>query len=245
MAFQNSQSARLYYGRLALAAYSRSASTSHSVDMLDVSTLADTSKVFVPGPDTGTFTASGPTPVDNLDLFQTLLDIYKTAVVPPITYLPLGNTNNTAWLVDSRQTSFETSASHSSTVDWSLNAQVTGITDINGVVLENNTTVTATTDGTAHNNGAATTNGAVFHLHTTAFTGLTSNAVTIEGSTTGAFAGEETTVATFTTITSAALAFGLGAERVEVTGSVPRYVRAVDTIVGTGSTTRFVAYARR
>lgn len=244
MAFQNSQSARLYYGRLALAAYSRSASTSHSVDMVDVSTLADTSKVFVPGPDTGTFTASGPTPVDNLDLFQTLLAAYKS-IAQPITYLPLGNINNTAWLVDSRETSFETSASHSSTVDWSLNAQVTGITDINGVVLENNTTVTATTDGTAHNNGAATTNGAVFHLHTTAFTGLTSNAVTIEGSTTGAFAGEETTVATFTTITAATWAFGSGAQRVEVTGSVPRYVRAVDTIAGTGSTTRFVAYARR
>lgn len=44
--------------------------------------------------------------------------------------------------------------------------------------------------------------------------------IIVEGSTTGAFSGEETTVATFTLDGSQ-----IGSERVAITGTIPRYLR--------------------
>lgn len=87
-------------------------------------------------------------------------------------------------------------------------------------------------------NGAATTNGGSAYLQVTAASGLTSIDVTIKGSATGSFGGEETTVGTFTQVTAAP-----DSERISFSGSVPRYIRAYWTLVGT-SATIFVAVHR-
>lgn len=241
MAFRSSRQARCYVGSLAAAAYARSASVSSSAEMLDVTTLADDDKEFLVGLDTSTFSIDGPLDVDGSSNGQyDVLQSQQAATDPTvISYLPLGD-DGSVWLIESHQTALDTSSSVSGTVDWSVTAQTTGVTDMAGVVLENNTTVTADTDGTANTGPVGgTSNGAVFHLHVTAFSGFTSDDIIVEGSTSGAFAGEETTVATFTQVT------GLTSERVEVTGTVPRYLRVVDDVTGTGSVTRFVAVSRR
>ena len=239
MAFRNAQQSRIYIGALSAAAYARTVSGASVTDMVDVSTINDTAKAFIPGQDTSTFSIAGPVDVDTTanGMYDLLLNQKSVANVP-ISYLPLG-TDGHVWLIDGIHTQFDTEANVAGSADWTLAAQTDGLTDMAGVVYENNTTVTADTDGTAIDNGAATSNGAVLHLHVTAFSGFTSDAIIVEGSTTGSFAGEETTLASFTSVT------GLTSERVEVTGTVKRYLRVADDVTGTGSITRFVAISRR
>lgn len=240
MAFRSSKDSRIYVGQLAASCYARSVSHQFTVDMLDTTTLCDANKQMIPGNATSTFSIDGPIDVDgSTDAQYDAITSLKSATTPaPITYMPL-STDGGLWLVEADLTGFTVSGSVTTTSDWAMSGQVTGETDVNGYVLENNTTVTADTDGTALDNGAATTNGAVFHLHVTAYSGFTSDDIIVEGSATGAFAGEESTVATFAQVTA------LGAERVEVTGSIPRHLRVADNVTGTGSITRLVAVSRR
>ncbi len=237
MAFRSSQQARCYYDTVGLAAYARSLGANAVVDMHDITVLTDTAKKFTPGSDTSTFSLSGPLDSDG-EGFTPIETLKAAGTEAPVTYMPLG-VDGAAWLFDAYNTQLDTAASHSGTADWTIAAQTSGITDMNGVILENDSTVTDDTDGTANNNGAGTSNGAVFHLHVTAYTGLTSDAIIVEGSATGSFGGEETTIASFASVT------GVTSERVEVTGTVPRYLRVVDNVTGTGSITRLVAVSRR
>lgn len=241
MAFRSAQQARVHVGHFAAAAYTRSASTDSSTEQHDVTTLADTAKVFIPGHESSAFALAGPLDLDaSADAQYDAITDLKGATSPtPITYMPLG-TDGAVWLVEADQTEFSTTTSVGGTADWTMSAQTTGQTDFDGVVLENETTVTVDTDGTAHTGPVGgTTDGAVAHLHVSAFSGFTSDDIIIEGSTNGLFAGEETTVVTFTQVT------GIGSERVAVTGTVPRYLRVVDDVLGTGSITHTVAVSRR
>ena len=70
---------------------------------------------------------------------------------------------------------------------------------------------------------------------------MTSNVVTIEGSADGTTGWATISGGTFATIT------GVGYERLVIAAgvSVPRYLRVVDNVTGTGSHTRFVSFARR
>ncbi len=88
-----------------------------------------------------------------------------------------------------------------------------------GKVLLPLTALAATTNGTAINNGAASTAGAHAQLHVLA-TAAGNFAFTLEHSTTGAFAGEEATLMTFTANGSA-----ITAERQVAAGTVNQYVR--------------------
>lgn len=241
MAFRNAQQARVYLAHLALSSYSRSAGATADTDMLDVTCLDDTAREFIPGLTTSTFNAAGPLDVDptsNL-LHDTVQDFRENSTTAtPITYMPLG-TDGAAWLFEGWNTELTESSPIAGSTDWTLAAQVSGVTDFNGVILSNNATVTTDTNGSAVDNGAATSNGAVLHLHVTAYSGLTSDAILVQQSATGSFGGEETTLASFTSVA------GLTSERKVVTGTVARYLRVVDDVTGTGSITRLVAISRR
>lgn len=241
MAFKNAQQARVYVGILAASAYARSVDVNSSTAMIDTTTLADEERNFIPEmEEAGTFSVSGPLDVDGSSngQFDAIADVKAATTPTPITFMPLGTTG-AAWLIQGNETDITLTNSIGQTADYSMSAQTHGRHDLNGVILENATTVTTDTDGTTVDNGAATSNGAVFHLHVTAYSGLTSDDIIVEGSTTGAFSGEESTIATFTQVT------GLTSERVVVTGTVPRYLRVADNVTGTGSITRLVAVSRR
>ena len=240
MAFRNAQQSRVYVGGLAAACYARNASASSATGMLDTTTLCDEERNFIPEmEDVGTFSVGGPLDVDGSS--DTMFDITiteKGATTPtPVTFMPVG-TDGAAWLVQANETEFTADNSTGATANWSMSAQTHGQHDMAGLVLDDDT-VTADQNAASVDNGAATTNGAVFHLHVTAFSGFTSDDITVEGSATGSFAGEESTIATFAQVT------GVSAERVAVTGSVPRYLRVVDDVTGTGSITRIVICSRR
>src|SRR5579871_4902899 len=72
-----------------------------------------------------------------------------------------------------------------------------------GVALAVPVSFTNTTNGTGVNNGAATTKGGTAFLHVLQAAASDTYTFTVEGSTTGAFAGEQTTLATFTLNASA------------------------------------------
>ena len=238
MAFRNAQQSRIYVGLFNASCYARTAGLGSSMDALDVTTLCDTSKVFIPGKDTSSFTIAGPLDVDATSNAQwdALTDQKQASAPTPITYMPLG-TDGAAWLVEAVDTNFEASAGNDSTVDWSMAALTTGHTDMNGTILANAVAVTTTTTGSSIDGAAATSNGGVVHLHVTAFSGLTSDTITIEDSSTGSSGWA--TIATFTAAT------GVTSQRVTIAGTIKRYVRIVDTVVGTGSATRTIAMSRR
>jgi hypothetical protein len=241
MAFRNAQQARIYIGMLPASAYARTVSIDWNVDMLDTTTLADTTKQFIPGEDTGTFTAAGPLDVDGSanGQFDALADQKGSTTPTPVTYLPLGTAGSVCWLVEVIESDLSGTSAMGATSDWSFSGQINGFTDVNGQILENNAAVTADTNGSAVDGAAATANGGVAHLHVTAFSGFTSDAITIEHSVDGSTSWA--TLATFTTVT------GRTSERVVVAAgtTVRRYLRVVDNVTGTGSITRHVSFARR
>jgi hypothetical protein len=241
MAFVPSTKSRLYYGAMDLAGYTRNVQQSWNADMLDVTTLADTAKAMIPGQDTSTLTVDMVMDVDAAAGTQwTVLAGMKAAGGDyPFTLLPSGTTvGSECWMVNAIETSFNSTSAAAGTVDLAISAQTDGDTDL-GVVLEPATAVTIDGNGTARDNGAASSNGGVAHLHVTAFSGLTNNIVTIEHSVDGSTSWA--TLVTFSTYT------GATSQRVEVAAgtTVRRYLRVVDNVTGTGSTTRFVSFARR
>lgn len=251
MAFRSSADARLYLHSLGLHAYTRETSSTATTVMHDSTVFANAdgtsmrAKQSLPGIRSWVTTFGGLLDVDGVAGGQyASLVAMRAALIAgmvasyPFTYMPL-STDGAIWLGDGIKTALDASAGITQTVDWAAGVQGTGAFDTNGKILENNTTVTVDTNGTALDNGAQSTNGAVAHLHVTAFSGLTSDAIIIQSSATGSFGGEETTLFTFSSVS------GLTSESLSVTGTVPRYLRVKDDVTGTGSISRLVAIARR
>jgi hypothetical protein len=234
MAFVNAQQSRIFAGSLAYSGYSRSFSLDTQVDPLEVTTLADTAKQYIVGQNMSSAN------------FELILDAaqfahaaaWKSTTPQPITYYPNGVALSAeCFMVDAFATQFQTSSSVGDVVTATLSTQNTGITDT-GITLSTLVAITANTNGTAVDNAASSANGGVAHLHVTAFAGLTSDTITVEHSTNNS---TWTTLGTFTAVTGATY------QRLEIAAgtTVNRYLRTVDTVVGTGSCTRIVAFARR
>jgi hypothetical protein len=244
MAFQPGPTARIAIGALRASAYARDGGVQSTTNMINVTTLeqvgvAGRPQVFIPGQDTSTFNAAGPLDIDAVDtsMFDALKNWKQTSL--PVTYGPHGFTAGTSvWLVNGVQTSLTTTTSVTGSVDWSCAAQTDGYTDFNGVTLVDWSAATADASSTAIDNGASTANGGVAHLHVSAFSGLTSDAIILEHSANNSVWA---TLGTFTTVT------GVGSERLVIAAgtTVNRYLRISDDVTGTGSITRLVAFARR
>ena len=91
---------------------------------------------------------------------------------------------------------------------------------------------TNSSNGSAVDNGVSSSNGGAAFLHVLQAAASDTYTLTVEGSTSGAFAGEETTLATFTLDAAA-----LGSERVAITGTIPRYTRWKATRSGSAGDT--------
>lgn len=227
---------RVLLGDFSFSAYITDATPTFAVDMLDVTTMVDTSKKYIPGQNTSTFGLKGfldPDGTANLQYDQ----INTWTGAEPVSYGPNGLAfGSELWMHHGLQSKSETGATNSSPVSFSVDSQGTGITNQNGVSLHDLTAETATSNSAAYNGGAASTTGARAHLHVTAFSGLTNNIVTIQDSADGTTGW--TTIGTFATVT------GLTSERLTISGTVRQYVRALWTITGTGTNTFAVGFAR-
>lgn len=231
MPFLPSQRSRVFVGSLAYSGYTRNFFVEDMVEPLEVTTLVDDAKAFIVGQQDSTM---------SIDL---LLDAplwtqgttWETTTPQPVTYLPSGVAiTSECFLADSFLTQFTTTSTPSAAVSATISTQNTGPLGA-GVVIATHAAITSTTNGTSVDNSAATSGGAVVHLHATAFSGLTSDTITVQDS---ADNSSFATIGTFTAITAATY------QRLTIAGTVRRYVRVVDTVVGTGSCTRLVALAR-
>lgn len=89
-----------------------------------------------------------------------------------------------------------------------------------GVALAVPVTFTNTANGPAVDNGAATTKGGAAYLHLLTAAATDRYSITVEGSATGAFAGEQSTLGTFSLNAAA-----IGSEFITLTGTIPQYTR--------------------
>lgn len=89
-----------------------------------------------------------------------------------------------------------------------------------GVALCNPRHVIGSASGSAVDNGAASAGGGLACLHVLGAAGSDAYAFSIEGSSSGTFAGEESTLASFTLDGTA-----LDSQRVKIDGTIPRYAR--------------------
>lgn len=247
MTFQAGPAARVLIGLLRASAYTRSLSAQASTDMLDVTTIengtdpASRAKVFIVGQNTSTFSVDGPLDVDAASngQYDALADIKDSSAATPITLGLAGLTAGAnTWLIHALETQLQTMATRSGTVDWSAACQTDGYTDLNGVSIVDLAAVTADTNSASVNNGAATANGGVAHLHVTAYSGFTSNAIRVEHSANDSTWATLGTFATVTAVTSERLVIAAGT-------TVNQYLRVVDDVTGSGSCTRHVSFARR
>jgi hypothetical protein len=240
MAFKSAQSSRVLLGSLNYTSYATSAAFSSTSDALEVSTLIDTAKKFIAGQTQATFNVDVILDTDTTTggLWSNLTSL-ETTPASPLSWAPSGlTTGSECWLISALATSISATAP----VGGVVTAQLQIIADDGfdpGLVVEDLTAISATANGTARDQTTATTNGGVAHLHLTAFSGVTSTAITIEHSVDGATAWA--TLVTFTAAT------GLTSERVVVAAgtTVRRYLRVVDTLTGTPVYTRSVLFARR
>lgn len=238
MAFVNAQQSRVAVGLLNASGHARGFTVDSTMEALDVTTLADVAKAFIVGMNESSASLDMLfDTVGTANLQYDALTDQKATGPYPLTLGPEGfDAGDPVVLLNAHLTNFSGASDNAALVTCSAAAQSTGNTDV-GVSLENFAAVTTTTTGTARDLTAASSAGGVAHLHVTSFSGLTSNTVTIEHSVDGSTSWS--TLATFTAAT------GQTSQRVEVSGTVRRYLRVVDTVVGTGSCVRAVFFARR
>jgi len=237
MAFAPGFNSRYFVGSMRFSAFAQDFSVTTETAMLDVSTLENASKVFIPGQSGGN--ASSAMFLDAAYAAQSQFAIVNTwlGTPQPVTLCPRGATlGYECQMVLGNESSATASVAVADAVKMDVQLVCDGGLDF-GYVIEAETAITTDTNGAAYDYTAASTNGAVAHLHVTAYSGFTSNTITIEHSTTGV--GSWSTIGTFTTVT------GVTSQRLVIAGSVSRYLRVVDAKVGTGSCTRIVTFSRR
>lgn len=227
MAFVNSQSTRVLYGANAIASTVRSASPAFNTNMLDVTTLADSSKAFVPGINEWTLNIDGV--FDNTTGTGSVLDqmtspLASTTTVPASVAVLGFTAGNPVWMLPAKQITYEVKAQVDNAVEYSLSLGAASTPAI-GISLVDLAAVTATGNGATQDNAASSANGFFAHLHITAVSGTTpSLTAVVQHSSNGS---------TWTTLGSFTAATAIGSQLISGTGTVNRYTRISWTVSGT------------
>ena len=216
MAFINSNQTTMLYGTNALAAYLRTVSPSASVEMLDVTTLADTAKAFTPGLEDFTLSIDGlfDTATSAGSIWANITNAINAGSIVATSVAPTGFAlGNSVWVLPARTINYEVSSAVADVVGFSMSFGSGSPANV-GVSLTDLTTFTSSGNGATVDNSSATSNGAIAVLHCTASSGTTPASVfTIQHSTNGS---TWTTLQAFTSIT------GTTSEVITITGTVNR-----------------------
>lgn len=227
MAFVNAQQARILYGSQAISSVVRSVQPTASRDMLEVTTLADTGKAFVPGLVEWQLSVDGV--FDNATgagtVFEQMTSPLTSATTVATSIAPSGFTaGNAVWLIPAKTVTYEVGAQVSNAVEYSLALGAASTPGI-GISLVDLAAVTATGNGASQDNAAASTNGFLAQLHVTAVSGTTPNLTAV--------VQQSTNNSTWTTLGSFTAATAIGSEAITGTGTVNRYLRISWTVTGT------------
>lgn len=241
MAFSPGTNAKVYVNGRDLSTYLRSADTSGSRDMLDSTTLGLNDRAFVGGLRTSTFNGEGffDGTLDAID--QILATALDTADATILTYLPYGDAlGNRGMGIDGDESQYDINSPVDGLVVTTFAVQ-SSVGSEPVVVLHPLAQRTATGNGTSVDQTAASTAGGAGYLQVTAHDRTTSDetlAVKVQHS------ADNVTFVDLITFTTVASATPQG-QRVSVTGTVNRYVRAQYTLAGTTPISSFqVAFHR-
>lgn len=238
MAFSNAQKSRILLGSLHLSGYTKGFTPTYATAKLDTTSLFDTDETSIPGLKSSSHSMSLMLDTDTTTGGE--VDVLGTwrGTSTPISYGPVGlAAGSRIEMVSGIQTNYTASSTASGLVMADVSSTTDGASDF-GISLLDLAATTADGSSTGVDNTASSANGGVAHLHVTAFSGFTSDAIIIEHSTNNS---TWATLGTFTTVT------GLTSQRLVIASgtTVNRYLRVTDDVTGSGSITRFVAFCRR
>lgn len=231
----------------------RSFTMSGEVELGDCTNFNDAQRAFSTGLKNGTFAVEG--------LWEGAFDIFYQRVLGKTDDATEDNNEPQEWQVfpgtqentslgaigyacRGITTNYEITSVVDDIVTFTVDVQADEAAMQRVVVIQQNAPQTATGTGTTTDNGAASSNGADFVLMFSAISGgAPSVTVEVKGSTDN-FVSNSSTLATFTAYTGASSE--AAAERISVTGAIPRYVRCEYTLSGgTTSSTFWVTEHRK
>ena len=232
MAFKHGSKARVYVNGHDLTGYLRSFTSSGSRDSAETTTFGKTAKTYVPGLKDATLSAEGvydgdPKAVD--EVLSTALGQDQESLW---TWFPQGDSaiGNVGYGFAAHATSYEVESPVDDVVSVSVEAQ-SKVGKERVQALHPIKEETANGQGTSLDGGASSTNGGVGYLHVTNLSGTNPTLdVTIQHSDDNGASDPWSALITFTQVTQANTA-----QRIEVSGTVKRYVRVTWAIGGTGS----------
>ena len=238
--FRHGKNVLVFIDQYDFSTYFNDLTASANVDTAETSAFGTSAKTYVLGLMDGTISLSGM--YESTDLTGTdqyFASVLGAAAKQKVIVALEGHTLGTrAVVMQADDTSYEVAGSIGDLVKTSIEFQSSQGVD-NGVILSSGSAVTATGNGTSVDNAVATTNGGVAYLSIPTNTRNGNVTVKVQQS---ADNSTFTDLATFTVIPSSTKT----SERVEVTGTISRYLRVNYTVAGsTGSATPTVAFARR
>lgn len=233
MAFKHGIKTKVYVNGYDMTGYFRSLKMSASDDAADTSTFLNTNKSFIPGLTDAQVSAEALFDADsgiggNADRSD---EVLQAALATEFSYwvqLVQGDAlGNGGYAVQAIHTSFEVDSPHDDLTTISVSAQSKTGRE-RGLVLHALGAETSTANGTGVDNSVGTANGLSGFLQVMARAGAASDTIKIQHSTDNV---SFTDLITFTAVSAAHVA-----ERLEVSGTVNRYLRAQWTIGGTSLT---------
>jgi hypothetical protein len=237
--FAHGKNVNVFVNEFDFSTYFNDVSASSMVETSEVSAFGSSAKEYIVGLQDGTVSLSGM-----FDGTTTGTDVFFSTALGSTTKVnvivaPSGHSNGASAIVlESDDTSYEVSGAVSDVVQTSAEFQSSDGVE-HGKILSTGSAVTATASGTSVDNTTSSINGGVGFVSVPTNTRNGNITVKVQQS---ADNSTFTDLITFTVVSSTAKTF----ERVEVAGTVARYLRVNYTVAGsTGSATPVVAFARR
>lgn len=239
MAYTHGKNTAVLYGAANLSAFFNEATASRVVETAETTAFGDSAKTYIVGLQDGTLSLSGMFDGNTAAVDETLSTTIGADANDVISVAPEGLTaGKVAFSAAVKQTSYEISSPVGDVVAASLEVQADGGVD-RAVVLAGNAAVTSNGTGASQDNTASSANGGAAYLHVTANTRNGSSTFKVQHS------SDNTTFVDLATFTSVGTS-STTAERVVVSGTVNRYLRASHAPGGsTGSVTYSMTFARR
>lgn len=237
MAFKHGKNTKVLIGNYDLSQFLNEASVNQSVETGETTTYGKDAKTYIVGLSDGTISMGGMFDGQAGATDAVLSSYLGDSAGAVITIAPEGLAHGArVKSAHTLGTSYEISSPVADVVSVSAEAQVSGGVSP-AVSLRDLTSATATGNGTALDNSASSANGGVATLHVTANAHDAGSTFKVQHSADNSTWAD---LATFTVVSTTALAN----ERIAVTGTVNRYLRATWTLAGTGGITFHINFSR-
>ena len=239
MAFVHGKSTGVLVGGGNLSGFFNEASASQDVETAETTTFGSSAKSYIVGLKDGTMSVSGMFDGDEGSVDPQIAAVLGADAASVATIAPEGLTiGKTSYSCAARKTAYEISSPVGDVVSTSLAIQADGGID-RGVLLGANSAVTSSGTGAVQDNAASSAGGGVGFIHVTANTRDGASTFKVQHSADNVAFVDLVTFASVPSTTKTA-------ERVAVTGTVERYVRASHAPGGSsGSVTYTMAFARK